>query len=172
MEYRKCIPSPLGPLTLSSDGEALTGLWFADQLYFGSTLSSAAVPAEFPLFRKTERWLEQYFAGKCPDFCPPLAPQGTAFRKEVWELLLQIPYGETRTYGELARILADRHGLSRMSAQAVGGAVGHNPIGILIPCHRVVGTGGSLTGYAGGLEKKQQLLTLEGLDMSRFFLPH
>ena len=120
---------------------------------------------------EAKRWLDIYFSGREPDFLPPLHPLGTPFRRAVWELLLQIPYGRTVTYGELARRLAAKQGLVHMSAQAVGGAVGHNPISILIPCHRVVGSGGSLTGYAGGIDKKVRLLELEGTDMAGLFLP-
>ena len=113
------------------------------------------------ILRETVEWLDLYFAGKCPSFTPPLAPKGTPFRQEVWQLLLDIPYGKTTTYGELAGKLAARRGLKSMSAQAVGGAVGHNPISLIIPCHRVLGSDGSLTGYAGGTDKKQALLELE-----------
>ena len=115
-----------------------------------------------PVFEQTLDWLQIYFAGHNPAFLPPLSPGGTPFRKEVWDVLLTIPYGQTRTYGEIASVIAARRGLPHMSAQAVGGAVGHNPISLLIPCHRVVGADGSLTGYAGGVDKKAQLLKLEG----------
>ena len=117
------------------------------------------------------QWLDIYFSEKEPDFLPPLHPIGSAFRQDVWEILLQIPYGQTATYGEIARRLAERRGVPRMSAQAVGGAVGHNEISIIIPCHRVVGTNGSLTGYAGGIDKKVKLLESEHADMSGFFVP-
>ena len=124
-----------------------------------------------PVLGDACRWLDVYFSGQEPDFLPPLHPHGSEFQLAVWELLLQIPYGQTTTYGALARQLAARRGLSRMSAQAVGGAVGHNPISLLIPCHRVVGTNGSLTGYAGGLDKKIRLLELEHADMTGLFIP-
>ena len=124
-----------------------------------------------PALSETGRWLDIYFTGKEPDFMPPLHPIGSAFRQSVWKILLQIPYGQTTTYGEIARQLAEKQGRSKMSAQAVGGAVGHNEISILIPCHRVVGTSGSLTGYAGGINKKIRLLELEHADMHRFFIP-
>lgn len=108
---------------------------------------------------------------KRPDFTPALAPEGSEFRKMVWEELLKIPYGCIITYGQIAKQVADRKGILRMSAQAVGGAVGHNPIGIIIPCHRVVGTGGNLTGFGGGIRTKEALLKLEGMDMGRFYIP-
>lgn len=121
--------------------------------------------------KEAKRWLDIYFTGREPDFMPPLHPIGSAFRQSVWEILLQIPYGQTVTYGEIARQLADKQGIAKMSAQAVGGAVGHNEISVIIPCHRVVGTSGSLTGYAGGVDKKAALLKLERADMSNFFIP-
>lgn len=117
------------------------------------------------------KWLDIYFSGKEPDFMPPVHMIGSPFRLSVWELLRQIPYGETVTYGELAKMVAEKRGLSRMSAQAVGGAVGHNEISIIVPCHRVVGSDGSLTGYAGGVDRKERLLTLEGVDMEKLFVP-
>ena len=126
---------------------------------------------ETPILTEARRWLDIYFTGREPDFLPPLHPVGSVFRQAVWKILLQIPYGKTTTYGEIARQLAAQQGLERMSAQAVGGAVGHNEISIIIPCHRVVGTNGSLTGYAGGIDKKIKLLELEHTDMSRFFVP-
>ena len=163
--------SPLGPLVLASDGERLTGLWMQDQKYFGSTLpeEKALQWTEAPVFAQARRWLDLYFAGKKPDFTPPLAPAGSPFRQAVWRLLLEIPYGTVTTYGALARTLRGQ-GISA-AAQAVGGAVGHNPISILIPCHRVVGSDGSLTGYAGGVANKQFLLELEGVDMTGLYVP-
>ncbi len=153
--------SPLGPITLASDGESLTGLWFDGQKYFGSSLSGTPVRKHLSVFDRTARWLEIYFGGKDPGFLPPLSMKSTPFRKSVWEILLTIPFGQTITYGEIAARLAAESGLPHMSAQAVGGAVGHNPISIIIPCHRVVGANGSLTGYAGGLDRKMRLLKLE-----------
>ena len=123
------------------------------------------------MLSEARRWLDDYFGGQEPDFTPPLHPAGSAFQQEVWELLRRIPCGQTTTYGALAKQLAAERGLSRMSAQAVGGAVGHNVISIIIPCHRVVGTNGSLTGYAGGIDRKAKLLALEQTDMTRFFVP-
>ncbi len=150
--------SPLGELILTADGAGLTGLYFAD----GDCPDTGGSPASGPiLLDQAKRWLDVYFSGREPDFRPPLHWRGTAFQERVWTLLLGIPWGETRSYGELAARLA--RDMGRMSAQAVGGAVGRNPISILVPCHRVVGSDGSLTGYAGGLEKKRFLLRLEGV---------
>ena len=161
MEYVQHWRSPLGALLLSSDGSALTGLWFEGQKYFADTLSDIRDERPLPIFEQTVRWLETYFAGEAPDFTPPLAAKGTPFRKAVWDVLLTIPYGQTTTYGDIAAIIAAQRGLERVSAQAVGGAVGHNPISLIIPCHRVLGADGSLTGYAGGIEKKRWLLEME-----------
>ena len=143
MEYISTYQSPLGGITMASDGENLTGLWFDGQKYFGSTLTGHPQRAELSVFARTGEWLSVYFKGENPDFLPPLAPKGSPFRQEVWGILRKIPYGRTATYGEIAGILARQRGIPSMSAQAVGGAVGHNPISILIPCHRVVGTDGS-----------------------------
>ena len=154
MVYTLSLPSPLGDLTLASRGEALCGLWFNGQKYFAAGLPADREERDLPVFRETRRWLEAYFSGTKPDFLPPLAPEGTPFRRRVWEALLTIPYGETVTYGELAQRLGT-------APRAVGSAVGRNPVSILIPCHRVVGSGG-LTGYAGGLERKRALLEIEG----------
>ena len=156
MNYTAHYESPFGIITLASDGQSLTGLWFDGQRYFGSTLGPlASLPAELPVFDDTRRWLDIYFSGVKPNFTPQLSLRGTVFQRRVWEALLTIPYGQTVTYGELARCIGCR------SAQAVGGAVGRNPISIIVPCHRVVGSDGSLTGYAGGLDRKLALLQLE-----------
>ena len=163
--------SPLGGILLAADEIGLTGLWFDGEKYFADHLPSEHTERETPILVEVKRWLDIYFAGKEPDFLPPLHPIGSAFRQSVWEILLQIPYGKTTTYGEIARQLAEKRKLPRMSAQAVGGAVGHNEISIIIPCHRVVGTNGSLTGYAGGIDKKVKLLKLERTDMTGFFVP-
>lgn len=171
MIYTYHYNSPLGGITLSSSGTELTGLWFDGQKYFGDTLGEKYEEKSLPIFEQTARWLDSYFSGKAPDFTPPLCMKTTPFRKAVWEIMLAIPFGKTMTYGEIADRIAKQKGLSKMSAQAVGGAVGHNSISLIIPCHRVVGTSGSLTGYAGGIEKKVQLLTLEKADMSSFFVP-
>lgn len=163
--------SPLGGVLLAADEIGLRGLWFDGQKYFARDLPAKRTKRKTPVLAETERWLDIYFSGKEPNFLPPLHPVGSAFRREVWELLLQIPYGQTATYGEIARQFAEKKGLARMSAQAVGGAVGHNEISIIIPCHRVVGTNGNLTGYAGGIDKKVKLLELEHADMTEFFIP-
>ena len=163
--------SPLGGILLAADEIGLTGLWFDGEKYFDVNLPAEHTERETPILLEAKRWLDIYFTGKEPDFTPPLHPIGSAFRQSVWEILLQIPYGKTTTYGEIARQLAEKRKLPRMSAQAVGGAVGHNEISIIIPCHRVVGTNGSLTGYAGGIDKKMKLLKLEGTDMTGFFVP-
>ena len=166
MIYTYQYHSPLGEITLAANGEALTGLWFDGQKYYGDTLPKQVEVRRLPVFEQTERWLDTYFQGKIPDFIPPLSWDTTPFRKAVWEILLSIPYGQTITYGEIAHRIAKQNGLPKMSAQAVGGAVGHNPISIIVPCHRVVGTNGSLTGYAGGIDKKRKLLALERVNIS------
>ena len=171
MTFIQHYDSPLGGILLAADAVGLTGLWFDGQKYFARGLSSEREERELPVLLEAKRWLDIYFTGKEPEFLPPLHPNGSAFRRSVWEILLQIPYGRTTTYGEIARLLSEKRGLTRMSAQAVGGAVGHNEISIIIPCHRVVGTNGSLTGYAGGIDKKVKLLELEHADMTGFFVP-
>ena len=155
--------SPLGGITLSSDGEALTGLWFNGQKYFADTMKGAGEEKILPVFAEACLWLDVYFSGKEPGFTPPLNMRTTPFRKAVWEILLTIPYGKTMTYGKIAKQLALQKGIKQMSAQAVGSAVGHNSISLIIPCHRVMGSDGSLTGYAGGIDKKAKLLKLEGI---------
>ena len=164
MDYNWHYDSPLGGITLASDGEALTGLWFDGQTYFADTMSEDSKKEELPIFVQTCHWLDIYFSGKEPNFTPRLKMNTTPFRKAVWEVLLTIPFGKTMTYGEIAKLIAQNRGVSQMSAQAVGGAVGHNSIALIIPCHRVVGSKGNLTGYAGGLDKKVKLLRLEGVQ--------
>lgn len=171
MDYVCRYSSPLGEILISGDGESVTGLWFENEKYYAETLSEDRQTADIPLFGRVSEWLDIYFSGKEPDFVLPLNPKGSGFRKEVWGILLGIPYGKTKTYGEIAAEIAERRGLKRMSAQAVGGAVGHNPISIVIPCHRVVGTDGSLTGYAGGLDIKIKLLQTEHADTSGLYRP-
>lgn len=183
MVFIGTIPSPTGVLTLSSNGTSITGLWIEGQKYFGSTLdrgiledyghggikagagSSCRKPygdmEELDVFREARAWLEEYFSGREPAFMPSLEPSGSDFSCRVWNILCRIPYGSTMTYGAIAKEMALGMGKASMSAQAVGGAVGHNPISIMIPCHRVVGSGGRLTGYAAGLEVKKLLLGLE-----------
>lgn len=167
MEYN----SPLGPVTLASDGENITGLWLEGQKYYASTLEDPIFGEKLPVFKLAENWLNRYFNDEKPGISLPLAPKGSDFRHKVWDILLKIPYGEVMTYGEIAKQLEKSFDGRRVSAQAVGGAVGHNPISIIIPCHRVVGTNGSLTGYAGGIDKKIELLKLEGVPMDNLFVP-
>lgn len=202
MIYTMQYESPLGPIVVSCDDDAITGLWFEGQKYFGSTLpaespapgSATPTPAPgsttstlspeatstpspatpqflHPLLAEATRWLDIYFSGRRPDCTPPLRLPSTPFRALVSEIMLAIPYGTTTTYAAIAAEVARRQGRSSSSAQAVGGAVGHNPISLIIPCHRVVGSNGSLTGYAGGLRRKVALLTLEGTDTSGLFSP-
>ena len=171
MVYTCTYQSPLGNILLAADDIGLTGLWFEGQKYFANTLPEVHVSRKNTILTKTQNWLDIYFSGKNPSFTPPLHPAGSNFRQMVWQILLQIPYGHTTTYGEIARQLAQMRNTSHMSAQAVGGAVGHNEISIIIPCHRVVGTNGSLTGYAGGIDKKIALLKLEHTDMNHLFVP-
>ena len=187
MIYTCTYPSPLGNILLAADEVGLTGLWFEGQKYFAKTLPKETISQETPVLIQAKKWLDVYFSGKEPDFTPALHPAGSPFRQAVWQILLQIPYGQTMTYGEIAKKMTQMHDARHMerlqkkmaqmqdaphmSAQAVGGAVGHNEVSIIIPCHRVVGTNGSLTGYAGGIEKKIALLELEHTDMSGFFIP-
>ena len=172
MYYRTKYVSPLGVLVLASDGENIAGLWIEGQKYFGDTVTGEAAENDgLPVFSSARLWLDRYFAGEMP--LPselPLRPNGGDFRHAVWKILCGIPYGEVTTYGAIAKKIAAQSGRP-MSAQAVGGAVAHNPISIIIPCHRVVGANGSLTGYAGGIEAKIRLLEHEGVDVSRFFTP-
>ena len=161
MDYTHHYSSPLGGITMASDGSALTGLWFDGQKFFGDTLSEVHEERALPVFEETDRWLDIYFSGQAPDFTPELKLRATAFRKAVWQALLAIPYGQTITYGAIAARIAEAMGTARMSARAVGGAVGHNSISLIIPCHRVVGANGKLTGYTGGTEKKKRLLEME-----------
>ena len=167
MNYIHYYQSPLGKIILTSDGKSLTGLSYD----FPEMLLPYFIEKPLPIFSETDRWLDIYFSGKKPDFTPKLSLKVTGFRRMVWDILLTIPFGQTITYGEIASRIAKQRGIPRMSAQAVGGAVGHNPIALIIPCHRVVGANGSLTGYAGGIDKKEQLLRLEQVDMSRLFIP-
>ncbi len=171
MQYTSRYASPLGSILLAADDIGLVGLWFEGQKYFAHGLAKTHEEKELPLFAKVKRWLDIYFSGQQPQFTVPLHFIGTAFQKEVWELLCTIPYGQTTTYGAIAKQLAAKRGLPQMSAQAVGGAVGHNKISIIVPCHRVVGKNGSLTGYAGGIDKKTALLRLEQADMRTLFIP-
>ena len=172
MFYISKYNSPIGGITLASNGKKLTGLWFDGQKYFADNLPKEREEKELPIFIQTKKWLDIYFSGKAPDFTPPLSMDGISpFRKRVWEIMFAIPFGETMTYGEIAKQI-EKESDKRVSAQAVGGAVGHNSISLVIPCHRVVGTNGSLTGYAGGIDKKVWLLKMEHADMSGLFAPN
>lgn len=172
MIYVSECKSPLGKITLASDGENLIGLWIEGQKYYFSNLKQEIIKKDdLEIFDKTKKWLDRYFNKEKPQISElKLAPIGNEFRQNIWKILKEIPYGETITYGEIAKQLAKKMKKEKMSAQAVGGAVGHNPISIIIPCHRVIGKSGSLTGYAGGIDKKVKLLEIEGVDMSRFFI--
>ncbi|HIS67188.1 MAG TPA: methylated-DNA--[protein]-cysteine S-methyltransferase [Candidatus Scatomorpha merdipullorum] len=171
MQYTSHYRLPIGNILLAADEVGLTGLWFEGQKYFALYLDKEHEEKEIPIFEKAKEWLDIYFAGKEPDFTVPLHFTGTDFQNEVWEILCAIPYGRTMTYGEIAKQVAAKKGLPRMSAQAVGGAVGRNGISVIVPCHRVVGANGSLTGYAGGIDKKIKLLQLEKADMRLLFAP-
>jgi methylated-DNA-[protein]-cysteine S-methyltransferase len=173
MYYSTTHPSPVGLITLACDSDKLVGLWLEGQKYHGGAISKALVEkSDMPVFAAAKKWLNSYFAGKKPAVSElPLAPIGGEFRQRVWGILCAIPYGEVVTYGDIAKKMAVKMNKESMSSQAVGGAVGHNPISIIIPCHRVVGSNGSLTGYAGGIGTKVKLLTLEGVDMSSLFAP-
>ena len=171
MQYTTTYQSPLGEILLAADEIGLTGLWFEGEKFYAEGLDPVNEEKDSPVFDDVKRWLDNYFSGQEPDFIPPLHMFGSDFRQCVWTILREIPYGETTTYGALARRIAAERGLERISAQAVGGAVGHNEISIIVPCHRVVGADGSLTGYAGGIQRKVELLTLEGVDMETFYIP-
>ncbi len=162
MTFTRRYVSPLGGILLAADEQGLTGLWFDGAKYFAANLPEEYEEKSTPILDEAARWLDIYFAGGQPNFTPPLHLVGSDFRQRVWKRLLDIPYGQTATYGALLG--------KGVSAQAVGGAVGHNPISIIVPCHRVVGANGSLTGYAGGIDKKIRLLTLEGADVGRLTL--
>ena len=173
MYYKTTYSSPIGSLTLACHGDHLVGLWLEGQAYFGASVPDPLTTAdEIPVFHATKNWLDRYFSGLRPAASElPLQPAGSDFRQAVWSLLMRIPYGEVVTYGDIAREMVARMGWKSLSGQAVGGAVGHNPISIIIPCHRVVGSNGSLTGYAGGIETKRWLLEREGVDLSRLCIP-
>lgn len=171
MQYTSHYKSPIGNILLAADEIGLTGLWFEGQKYFALNLDKEHEKREIPLFETAKCWLNAYFSGKTPDFSVPLHLIGTDFQKEVWTLLCDIPYGQTAAYGKIAKQLAAKRNIKSMSAQAVGGAVGHNPISVIVPCHRVVGTNGNLTGYAGGIDRKIWLLNLEQVDQRPFIIP-
>ena len=171
MLYYKKISSSLGEITLRSDGQFLTGLWFANDKHYGDKYIQDAQTAELPVFALAEKWLAEYFAGCKPKVKVPLQFTGTDFQKCVWKILQNIPYGRLVTYGDIACEIAAQRGLARMSAQAVGGAVGRNPLCIIIPCHRVIGADGSLTGYGGGMWRKVRLLEIEKVDIGELTVP-
>ncbi len=171
MQYTSKYESPLGGILLAADQTGLTGLWFEGQKYFALYLDKESEEKELPVFKETKKWLDIYFSGNEPNFKLPLHFTGSEFQNEIWELLYQIPYGQTTTYGDIAKQFAKKKGLAGMSAQAVGSAVAHNGISIIVPCHRVVGGNGSLTGYAGGIDKKIALLKMEGGYRDTFFIP-
>ena len=165
MNYFSTYDSPLGELVLAANDGALTGLWMAGQRFFASGLPSNSIKGTNDVLKEAECWLDSYFAGERIELGDiPIQMQGTPFQKEVFELIAQIPYGCFVTYGDLASDIAHKRGITKMSAQAIGGAVGHNPISIIVPCHRVLAAGGKLGGYGGGLENKRFLLRLEGID--------
>ncbi|MBP2024636.1 methylated-DNA--[protein]-cysteine S-methyltransferase [Peptoniphilus stercorisuis] len=170
MIYTMNYLSPLGNIKFASDGDSLIGLWFEGQKYHGDTIfKEMELKEDLEIFKKSKKWIDSYFNKENPSIDDiPLGPIGGEFRKDVWKILCEIPYGETISYGEIAKKIAKKRNLKSMSAQAVGGAVGHNPVSIIIPCHRVVGSNGSLTGYASGVEKKIWLLEHEGLDLNKF----
>ncbi len=173
MYYTTTYSSPVGTLTLACDGENIVGLWIHGQKYYGGNISEFMTPGhDIPVFDATKKWLDKYFAGEKPPVSKlKLSPIGSPFRQNVWQILCDIPYGEVITYGEIAKRMAAKTGRKSMSSQAVGSAVGHNPISIIIPCHRVVGSNGSLTGFSAGIKTKIKLLKSEGVDTSRFFVP-
>ena len=171
MQYTNIYQSPIGKILLACDNKGLTGLWIDGAKYYADGLGTKYIEKETSTFNSAKKWLDIYFSGEKPDFFPPLNLIGTDFQISVWNILLKIPYGHTTTYSDIAKEIAKKNNLSEMSAQAVGGAVGHNKISIIIPCHRVVGKNGSLTGYAGGIDKKINLLTIENTDMTNLFVP-
>lgn len=173
MIYTTHYPSPVGDILLAAKEDALIGLWISGQKYFPDSIKEPMEEqSNHPVLLQAVNWLNRYFAGEKPEISElKLAPAGSEFRKAIWDILCEIPYGEVTTYGEISKKIAKELGKQKMSAQAVGGAVGHNAISIIIPCHRVVGSNGSLTGYAGGIDKKIQLLTHEGVNMPHFFVP-
>ena len=172
MQYTYKYFSPLGDMILASDGKALTGAWFLErQRFYGENMYSESIEKDLPIFHHTREWLDCYFSGTDPSFLPKIRFIGSPFRISVWKILLQIPYGEVITYNDIAKEMSRQRGIRKMSAQAVGGAVGHNPISIIVPCHRVVGTNGSLTGYGGGIDRKVKLLTLEDVNFDKLYVP-
>ncbi len=171
VDYVHRYQSPLGGITIASDGAALVGLWFDDQRFFAASPSPEQEEKPLPVFEQADRWLNLYFSGRDPGFAPPVKLRTTEFRQAVCNIMLTIPYGRTMTYGKIAEIVARQKGVRHMSAQAVGGAVGHNPVSLIVPCHRVIGAHGALVGYGGGLDRKAALLALEHANLSGNFIP-
>ena len=172
MKYISYYNSPLGKIMLTSDGEAVTGAWFEGEPEFEPDRNkNVTSKKEIPVLREARAWLDMYFSGKNPGKISLIRLEGTKFQKRVWAVLFQIPYGKTMTYGAIAKEIMKETGQKKMSAQAVGGAVGRNPVSLFCPCHRVIGAGGKLTGYAGGVDKKRALLALEKADMTGCFVP-
>lgn len=173
MHYSTTYLSPICTITLACDGDNLIGLWMEGQRFHGGSVPESMIEKDdIPIFDAAKAWLDRYFAGERPATSElPLAPMGGEFRQGVWDILCQIPYGQVITYGDIAKQMAEKMNKKCMSSQAIGGAVGHNPISIIIPCHRVVGAKGNLTGFGGGISRKIQLLEHEGVDMSRMFVP-
>ncbi len=171
MQYINTYQSPVGKILLACDNKGLTGLWIDGAKYYSDGLSINYAEKTTPIFDCAKKWLDIYFSGEKPEFIPPLNLIGSDFQISVWNILLKIPYGHTTTYSDIAKKIAKQNNLTRMSAQAVGGAVGHNKISIIIPCHRVVGKNGSLTGYAGGIDRKIKLLKIENTDMTNLYIP-
>lgn len=173
MTYTQWCASPLGNILLAAEGVRLTGLWFEDEKYFAHSLKKMYEERNTPVLQRTKQWLNMYFSGKEPKFTVPFYYNGTDFQNEVWDILCTIPYGHTASYGSIAQLIAEKRGLARMSARAIGNAVAHNEISIIIPCHRVIGSNGNITGYAGGLHRKIHLLTLEGIRAdAKYALSH
>lgn len=171
MHYTSKYQSPVGEILLAADDIGVVGVWFQDEKYYAYCLDKENEPRETPVIQELKRWLDVYFSGEKPDFEPPIHMIGTPFQIEVWEILRRIPYGTTTTYNEIAKQIAKNRGIARMSAQAVGTAVGKNSINLIVPCHRVVGTNNSLAGYAGGIDKKITFLKLEGAFKEAYFIP-
>ena len=172
MHYLNHYESPLGAMTMASDGDRLTGLWFDGQKYDRSTINDeAALEPDLPVFTQTTQWLDSYFGGTDPGFTPPIRVEGSDFKRMVTSIMLSIPFGATSTYARIAAEVARRTGRKQMSAQAVGGAVGRNPIVLIVPCHRVLASNGGLRGYAGGVDRKERLLQMEGVNVSGLSTP-
>lgn len=171
MYYKRKYISPQGEIVLASDGKNLTGLAYTGQKYYDNAIPKESIEKNLEIFEEAVQWLDKYFRGENPGKAPKVKLEGTDFRKQVWEILQNIPYGKVVTYGQIAKEIAKKRKINKMSAQAVGGAVGHNPISIIIPCHRVVGSDGCVTGYAGGVNRKIELLKIEGSYREEFYIP-